>query len=59
MSEQSIMHPELQLPVWGTEEYRIWWESQYDQHESYELERTPPPTPPLSVLEWADGFVGK
>lgn len=55
MTIQSKIHPELQIPEWGTEEYRIWWESQYDQHESHELQRTPP----LQVLEWADGFVGK
>ena len=52
---RSIIHPELQIPEWGTEEYRIWWEAQYDQHESHDLQRTPP----MEVLEWADGFVGK
>jgi len=52
---KSIIHPELEIPEWGTDEYRIWWESQYDQYETHELQRTPP----LSVLEWADGFVGK
>ena len=49
---KSIIHPELQIPEYGTEEYRIWWESQYDQKDNNHK-------PPMEVLEWADGFVGK
>jgi len=55
MSEKSFIHPELQIPEWGTPEFYEWWESQYDRHESIGLDSKLS----LSYLEWADGFVGK
>ena len=47
---------EGEIPEWGTAEYKVWWESQYDQAESHYIEEA---TPPMYVQEWADGYVGK
>lgn len=43
-----------QTPEWGTPEFKVWWESQYDDAESHYVNRYY-----NSDLEWADGFVGK
>ena len=42
------------IPEVGTAEYKIWWESQYADAESHNIDRSD-----LESLEWADGFVGK
>ena len=51
---KSFIHPELNIPEMGTEEFYAWWESQYAPSESLNLGKT------IQQLEWeADGFVGK
>ena len=42
------------IPEVGTVEYKIWWESQYADAESHNIDRSF-----LSEIEWTDGFVGK
>jgi len=51
---KSFIHPELEIPEYGTEEYRKWWESQYEPAESHNVNKNN-----LAQMEWADGFVGK